>query len=202
MIVATMVMLFFAIVYSVKGGWHWRIPGLKRLDHGIAGWVIDGTQLSCILVAILVGFILSPFVGAFFGLMLWIGQNASMGEEGGAIGNYKEQYGPYLALKPEPVFWRLRGRTLLSTREGVIYGWKKGLQRGVWLGFPLTVFTGLTDFVLWGLAWPFLMYAGNSLNVVLNSGKKNYKRGWHLAEPMIGAVCIGIPAAKYLTPYF
>lgn len=191
--------LAFSALYSIKGGWHWNIPGLKALDHGVVGFILDGTRLSSILAAIYIGHHADMQTGLLFGLAWFIGVCMSMGEEAGAIGRWGSAWGPYLKWMPETTFYRVPkplkpvlGRDVFPIQEGQLYGWKKGLQRGVFLGALLTLATGYTPFILAGASFPVAYFLGSSLTYLITKRPKS----WTCAEPIYGAI-IGMAGAFY-----
>lgn len=170
-----MASVVFAVLYMIKGGWHWRIPYLKTLDHGVMGFFLDGTRLASILAALFIGAYQGPWIGAAFGLAWFVGTIPSMGEEAGAIGRLGHQWGPYI----EKGF-------------GSAYGWKKGLQRGVFMGAMLTLITGFAPFILAGALFPVLHFIGQELHYRIHK-----QDGWAYAEPLIG-FAMGVAVQLYL----
>lgn len=169
--------IIFTLLYSIKGGWHWRIPKLKSLDHGVMGFFLDGTRLSSILALIYIAVMADdPIKGLLFGLAWFVGIMMSMGEEAGAVGRYGHAWGPYI-----------------DKGFGREYGVKKALQRGVFLGALLTLATGFTPFIVAGATFPIVYFAGSTLTYLIEKRPQS----WPYAEPIYGAM-IGIAAYLWL----
>ena len=188
--------LYFAAMYAIKGGWLGMIPGVKdlRAKAWIYDRLLDGKVASTIGVFLFFAVALQLQLGKLvpFGLpwhelyivtpgllaAAWlIGVAPSMGEEAGAIGRIGRAWGEYVQY---PEFGRA-------------YGVKKALQRGVWLGAPFTVLTGLPHFILLGLLFPVIHFAGQQIYYMIHKAD-----GWKYAEPLVGGVCIGIGVGIYL----
>lgn len=172
-----MSIVFFTLMMTIKGGWHWRIPQIKALDDGVMGFFLDGTRLSTLLVLGYVGSLTDPLIGLFFALAWFVGNLASMGEEAGAIG--PPARGPYI----EKGF-------------GQAYGVKKGLQRGIYLGALLTFATFASDpspwFIVAGATFPLCYFAGQYLYLKIHKTSS-----WAYAEPIYGLV-IGLAVNQWL----
>ena len=185
MIQYIIVPLIFSAIYAVKGGSLGYIPGFKKLKESnpVTDFILDGTRLAALLAGAYMFAHVGMSEGAQFALAWFLGTIVSMGEEAGAIGHYRKHWGPYVEWMPEAVrLFKFRGKEYF-TRRGVIYGWKKGLQRGVWMGAALTLATGYPGFILAGLTFPFCHFIGQSLWFRLTG-----KDSWVLAEPLIGFV--------------
>lgn len=167
-----MIPLIFAILGCIKGGSHWNIPKLKELDHGVLGFLIDGTRLTTLIVTIWMVWAAGP-VGFLIGLAWFLGIASSMGEEAGASGTYKEWWGPYKNF----------GRS---------YGIKKALQRGIYQGALLTLVTGYTPFIVAGATFPICYFVGQSLYTLIHN-----KNSTAYAEPVFYGV-IGVAFSFYL----
>lgn len=166
----------FALAYALKGGVLELFRNYERVREN-----------SRILAALLNAKFLSIFPVLAAGLIYmdvwwqpvailiaWLVAIApSMGEEHGAVGDFKGALPAYLE----------RG---ISDR-GRSYDIKKALQRGVWMGACFAVATWNPVFILTSLLFIPCIWAGQSLNYLILR-----ERGWTLAEPLIGAVCIGL----------
>lgn len=160
--------LYFAALYSIKGGWLGKIPGWNEFvkSHPALDWALDGTRLS-ILGAFL---ICLPFVSVLQALLFaaaWAYCASSMGEEAGAVGDYKEGWGSYVAL---PAFGRM-------------YGVKKALQWGLAWGALMALVTGCGWFIVAASTFPIVYFTGSSLYRYFKND-----RGWAWAEPLYGAL--------------
>lgn len=183
------------------------IPGVTKLRESseIFDRLLDGKTLSTIGVFAFFAVALHLQIGALvpiglpwysiylvtpgvFALAWLIAVTPSMGEEAGAAGRWGFWWGDYKdAIYPaghedagKPVFDRM-------------YGIKKGLQRGVWLGAPFTLVTGLPIFIYLGLLFPVLHLIGQQIHYVIHKVD-----GWKYAEPLIGGICIGVGVGFYL----
>ncbi|MET3414769.1 hypothetical protein [Methylobacterium sp. 1030] len=173
--------LVFAALMAIKGGWLGRIPGWTAFQNSNMATerIFDGSIISACLAGLYVGMIHDPLAGVAFALAWFTGNAPSMGEEAGAIGTYRRGWGDYV----EAGFPRSMG-------------WKKGLQRGVFLGACLTLPTFLDDpspwFILAGALFPAVYWAGQSLHYAFHKTDS-----WAYAEPIYGAA-LGIAAISYL----
>lgn len=189
--------LFFGLMYWVKGGALGRIPGVLDLrDRSkVFDRLLDGKVASTIGVFLFFFAALYLQLGVLlqYGLSLgdiaktsallagaWLlGVAPSMGEEGAAIGRIGHHSGPYIEQ--------------FGMSKGIRYGWTKGVQRGVFLGAPFTILTDLPHFILLGALFPVLHFVGQQLEYMIRK-----RDGWEFAEPLIGAVIIGIGVGFYL----
>jgi hypothetical protein len=164
-----------ALLYAVKGGQHGTVrryiaarAGLKfdsagepydmSITQAVLWRVLDGKIVSSVGFGILT---LNPVAG-----LCWlIGVAPSIGEEIGAIGGYKGN-------------WR---------DEGQLWGWKRGVIRGVFLGalLALAMPAQSTALIVAGAAFPAAYFAGVSIGQA-RTGKT--RPGWRLAEWIYGAV--------------
>lgn len=192
MIVLTI--LIFAGLYAIKGGALGLVPRWSTLTktNAITRFALDGTRLAAVLAGLFIALQVDKTTGALFALAWFIGTIPSMGEEAGAIGTYRRHWGPYLQWMPQAKsLLKLRGKEWF-VREGVTFGWKKGAQRGVWMGASLALATQDTAFIWAGLAFPLCHFAGQSLYYAIHKDDS-----WAYAEPLIGAV-FGIAAAHWM----
>lgn len=188
--------LFFAAMYAIKGGWLGMIPGVKELREKskIFDRLLDGKVASTIgvFVFFVVAFhlqlgslvphglpwyqlyIVTPLLLAAAWL---IGVAPSMGEEAGAVGRIGRAWGDYI-----------------DAGFGRSYGIKKALQRGVFLGAPFTIVTGDPIFLILGALFPVMHFVGQQIYYMIHRVDS-----WKYAEPLIGAVCIGIGVGSYLS---
>lgn len=188
--------LFFAAAYAIKGGWLGMIPGVKKLRE--RNWffdrLLDGKVASTIAVFFFFVIALWIQLGKFVDLgmpilnillytpaalsLAWlVGVSPSMGEEAGAVGRIGHAWGDYI----EKGF----GRS---------YGVKKALQRGVFLGAPFAIITGDPIFLILGALFPVMHFVGQQIYYMIHRVDS-----WKYAEPLIGAVCIGIGVGSYLS---
>ncbi len=161
--------IIFSILMAIKGGSHWRyVPSGWSGKNKVADWFLDGTQLSSFIAGIWAGVFIDPLTGFLFGIAWWVGNMASLGEEVGAIGRLGKSWGPYLD-------W--------LGKDGVEYGWKKGLQRGIYLGAMLALATGNTALIVAGAALPPVYWVGQTLHWKIKNTDS-----WAWAEPIYGAL--------------
>ncbi|MEE7442663.1 hypothetical protein [Methylobacterium oryzae] len=175
-----MTVLFFALMGMIKGGWHWRIKPLKALDHGVAGFFLDGSRLSTLFVLIWASLSVDTWTGLWFSIAWFLGNISSMGEEAGAIGRAGRIWGPYV-------------EKLGRDRE---FGLKMGMMRGVYLGALLTLATFTSTpspwFIVAGASFPLAYFAGSTLH-----WKIHKTDSWAYAEPIYYGI-IGIAAYYWL----
>lgn len=171
------IILFFAIAYAVKGG---SMNVLKNWDRlrdksKILDTVLDGKILSTLMVFVFSAIYFEPHGWLPFLVPLaWLAAVApSMGEEHGAVGDYKGALPVYLERA--------------ITKRGRLYDAKKALQRGVWMGACMTLATGSTLFILTSLLFIPAIWVGQSINLLVLR-----QHGWTLAEPIIGASVFGL----------
>lgn len=180
--------LYFGAMYAIKGGWLGMIPGVEDLrdKSKILDRLLDGKVISTIGVFAFFAVMLGIYGGrgllwdlliapALFSAAWLIAVAPSMGEEAGACGRIGHAWGDYI----EKGF----GRS---------YGIKKALQRGVWIGAPFTVLTGLPHFILLGLLFPVIHFAMQEIHYRVHKTDS-----WKYAEPVVGAVCVGVGMAIY-----
>ena len=163
----------FALLYAVKGGWLGKWPPFKKFRESriIFDKLLDGKVLT--------------FVGAFlfglyfFGLDQWyqalllagawlLGVAPSMGEEAGAVGDYKGGWGDYVEH---------------SESFGREYGIKKAIQRGVFTTAPMVLVTGNVPLLVAGASMPIVYFVGNCFSRYVMKEK-----GWAYSEVLYGAV--------------
>ena len=186
--------LFFAAMYAIKGGWLGVLFDVDKASekHWFLDFALEGAYLSGFLVSVFMLFAFAAQVGwsdtgdavyefravgvcLLIGLAWFVGVRPSMGEEAGAVGDYKEAWGEYI-----------------DHGFGRAYGVKKCLQRGIYMGALLTLVTGFTGFIIAGASMPLVYFIGNCLGRWINS-----ERGWSYAEPLFGAV-FGCAFSSYL----
>lgn len=184
-----------AALYAIKGGWHgkWRIylEHKAGIEHNADGSVfgdmsipqyfvhslLDGKVLSTVLYGLLIWALPVAENPALCALFWLLAVAPSMGEEVSAVGGYKGGWGPYI----EKEFGRM-------------YGVKKCLQRGVFMGAVLGLPFWDMGFVLAGALMPVIAFIGISIEQ-RRTGIVN--ASWHLHEPMIGFV-LGLALAHAL----
>lgn len=198
MITSAIIILFFGFAYALKGGSGANIfPwwGRLRESNVILERLLDGKVISTLGVFLFSLFILTPvmvtissgefgvpeydldFMASLLIAAAWLLSVApSMGEEHGAIGDHKEAWGQYVT----------------NEDFGRLYGVKKGIQRGVWMGAFMALATGYLPFVCFSLLFVPCVCVGQILNRIILK-----QRGWTLAEPIIGAVVFGAPTALW-----
>lgn len=186
----------FAILFAIKGGsgnifTNWNHV---RQKNKLLNFLLDGKVLSTILVWIVITAWTADAILAVKIALAWlIAVAPSMGEEHGAIGRIGHAWGPYVQWMPTLERKELFG-CLFTYREGRMYGFKKALQRAVWIGAALTVATGYTPFILFALCcYVPAVFIGQQFNWMIFKSD-----GWTLAEPLIGLLVIGIPMALYI----
>lgn len=181
--------LYFGAMYAIKGGWLGMIPGVHKLRDSskILDRLLDGKVVSTIGVYAFVAVMLyylgdMPrwweyiFAPTLFSLCWLLGVSPSMGEEAGACGRIGRAWGPYIE--------RGFGRS---------YGIKKALQRGVWLGAPFTLLTGLPHFLVLGALFPAIHFVMQQIHYMIHKTDS-----WKYAEPVVGTICIGVGVSVYV----
>lgn len=171
--------IVFALAYSIKGGWLGLIPGWNAFvrSHPITDLFLDGTRLSWLLVLVLSLFLL-PWQTALLFTLAWAYSSSSLGEEIGAVGDYKKCWGPYI-----------------DKGFGQAYGVKKALQWGLAWGGLMALATGYIWFIPAAATFPIVYFIGSSLyRLIHNEGS------WSYAEPLYGAV-IGLAYMGYVYGY-
>lgn len=170
------------ILYAIKGGsLVYFVKGWDKIreESSILNFTLSSKVLSTV-GAIIIGAIGTGNVtqGVLIGLAWLVAVAPSMGEEHGAIGDYKGALPAYMERS--------------ITVRGRKYDVKKGIQRGVWMGAAFTLVTGYTGFIVASLLFVPCVWVGQSLNrIILKTS------GWALAEPLIGVIVIGMPLAIY-----
>lgn len=138
-----------------------RIKG-GGLGKGNQGKIIAAFGFAALCLCLKFSFLAAVLAG----LGWWLGNKASLGEIEGAIGGFKGN-------------WR---------EEGKSWGWKQGLQRGVFTGACLAVFTWNPAFILAGALFPLCAWIGISFEQ-LRAGKVQVS--WYLFEILWGG-CLGV----------
>lgn len=160
-------LLFLDKAWTDNSYWRVVINAAHVVKEGVLKWFFDGSIISVSLIAGTMLFSLpineAMLFTAAYALIL-----VSMGEEAGAVGDYKEGWGDYVEL-PDNF-----GRT---------YGIKKAIQYGAFAGGAMALVTA--SWCLWiaGALMPLVYFAGNSLYRYVKGG-----RGWEYSEPLWGAV--------------
>lgn len=185
-------LVFFAIVYSIKGGVLERFKNYDRVAERskILAFLLGGKFLSTLMV-LLFGLMMFPFWWQAVALAIaWlIAVAPSMGEEHGAIGYFTTRFWRLYDNKKDAFigcFIELDGYN--KTHRGRIYDIKKGFQRGVWMGAFMAVAMTSLVFIPLSLLFVPLVFIGQTLNRLILK-----RDGWTLAEPLIGAVLFGVP---------
>lgn len=166
----------FALAYALKGGVLEKFKNYERARENskILSALLNAKFLS-ISPVLAAGLIyMSEWYDPILIITAWFAAIApSMGEEHGAVGDKDGALPTYLK----------RG---ISDR-GRGYDVKKAIQRGVWMGACFAVATWNPIFILTSLLFVPLIWIGQTLNYLILR-----ERGWTLAEPLIGSVCIGL----------
>ena len=182
--------LLFSSLFMIKGGWLGRIPlwakiqtSLKNKDvsmvevarNNTIDWLMDGTNLSALLLWVAASAAVPNFTTAsLFAFTWWLFVMSSMGEESGAVGNYKGGWGPYVEH---------------FDRQ---YGIKKALIHGIAGGALMAAATGFWPFMFAGATFPVVYFAGNSLYLLI------HKSGSTAYSEIIYGVPFGVAAGLYL----
>ncbi len=187
--------ILFALAYAIKGGQgKYIFPNWEREN-----------PLSNKLTSTLIVFITVAFVTVFLQVNIGVGQLAwhsvglfalgwllsiapSLGEEYGAIMARPDKYGEWM---PQIKSIRIFGRKFQWV-EGHMYGLKKAVQRGVWIGACMTAVTGYVPFIYFSLAFVPLA------DLCLNYTPKKIFDPWGWSEIAIGAICYGVPFSMML----
>jgi hypothetical protein len=173
-----LIIVFFSMMYAVKGGSGniFKNWDSIRARNEVLDRLLDGKVLSTLLIwSVVTALTANGWEGAKWAAAWLLAVTPSMGEEHGAIGRLKKSWGPYI-----------------NKGFGRSYGIKKGLQRGVWMGACMAVATGFTPFLWASLLFVPTVFIGQEINWHLYQ-----TNGWRAAEPLIGAVVFGVPAALY-----
>lgn len=157
--------IVFAVAVSLKGGWHKRFFTTK----------IDGTHLSFILIALYAWYML-PLGTAVMFTLGWMLISASMGEEAGAVGDYKAWWGDYEEAIYPPGHSEAGQRVFDRS-----YGIKKGIQYGLQTGSVMALSLGNWSMAIAGALFPVAYYLGSSLYYYLHR-----HHAWTYAEPVWG----------------
>lgn len=192
--------LLFSSLFMIKGGWLKRIPWWKDFDrrmdllgkndietlrNHIVSWVIDGNNLSALILWVAASAAHPDFLTASaFAFGWWIFVISSMGEEAGAVGDYKYAVGPYITfLNPDE---KSNRKTL-----GRKYGIKKSVILGVAGGSLMAAPIDHWWFMAAGATFPVVYFVGSSIYRFIHKAGS-----WAYAEPLYG-VPFGIAAAHY-----
>lgn len=150
-----------------------------REKSRILDCLTDGKVLSTVGVLILVTCLSGNMTTAILFALAWIvAVSPSMGEEHGAIGDYKGALPAYLDRS--------------MTDRGRAYDIKKGIRRGVFIGAAFALVTGCAGFIAASLLFVPAVWIGQTVNRLVTR-----QPGWTLAEPLIGAIVVGMPMAAY-----
>lgn len=172
----------FSVLYALKGGsgktvfHNWN---RVRAKNKILNFILDGKKLGFILAWLFIAAMTGDIVLAFAVAAAWLLSVApSMGEEHGAIGRWKHSWGDYIDY---------------SDSFGRLYGVKKGIQRGVFIGACMALATGYVPFICFSLLFVPCVYVGQEVYYRITK-----RDSWVWSEPLIGAVVYGIPVALWL----
>lgn len=179
MITISLTILVCACAYAIKGGsgnilknWNYVRDKNKIYDR-----LLDGKVLSTIVMFVVagVGTGWDMYMTCAIALAWLVSVAPSIGEENGSIGDHNGAWGTYIE----------RG----FPRD---YGIKKGVQRGLVFGAAFAAVTSDINFIWFSLAFVPATFIGQCLNYLVLK-----KRGWTLAEPIIGAIVVGVPLGIY-----
>lgn len=173
MLIVILTALVCGLAYAIKGGsmnlvfknWNAIRNSNKVLDA-----VLDGKVLSTVIILLYSLCFVEPLEASILAGAWLLSVAMSMGEEQAAVGDYSGGSGPYL----DKGF----GRT---------FGVKKAIQRGLVYGVAFTLATQAIIFLPLCLLYVPCVWIGQSLNLLILKHK-----GWEIAEPIIGAIVIGI----------
>lgn len=180
-----------ALAYAIKGGSGAEVfTNWNRVREKNSVWdrLLDGKTLSTIVMFLLALCYVPLGVAALIALGWLAAVAPSMGEEHGAVGDYKGGWGPYLTA--------LRGDGSGKVQFGRTYGVKKAVQRGLLMGSVMTLVTSYLPFLVASVAFVPCVWAGQCLNQIILK-----KQGWTLSEPLIGAVLFGIPMGMFFAAH-
>lgn len=171
--------LVFAVLYAIKGGSGNLIPNWEkvRATNAVTERLMDGKVLSTVLLALIMFIPDVTIIEHVLVTIMWLVSVApSMGEEHGAVGRWKHAWGQYI-----------------DYGFGRMYGVKKAIQRGVFIGACMALATGFTPYICFSLLFVPAIFIGQELSYRILK-----KDGWTIAEPIIGALVYGIPTALWL----
>lgn len=182
--------IVFALAMMIKGGWLGRIPGwdaftkkkrshwgLQNVVEAVKAWLLDGTQLSAVLIFLFMAAAQPDLsLAAIFSFCWWVIVLRSIGEEAGAVGDYKGGWGIFINTK----------------QFGRMLGIEAALGHGVMGGFLLALATGWEGFIISLGSFPLCYFIGNSLHQYFHK-----TTGWAYSEIIYGAV-IGFSVFLYL----
>lgn len=152
------------------GGQYLKLLGAVVLYPFVAfaKWFVDGSIISWFII-LGVTLLQLPVEDALVFTLAYALIFQSMGEEAGAVGDYKGGWGDYVEF---------------PDNFGRSYGIKKAFQYGAVLGGALGLVMASWTLFIAGAAMPLVYFAGSSLRLWL---KGEQKRGWAYSEPMWGA---------------
>lgn len=192
MIASIFIAILFTIAYPLKGGQGGAIfTNWKRVRarHVIYDRLLDGKVISTLIVFLglsgltflthaNIGNMPNQWMSVVWITALWLLAVApSMGEEQAAIYNSLTN-NPYQRYPDD---------------FGRMYGIKKGVQRGVWMGACMTMATGCIWFIPASLAYVPIIW------VTHNYGPNNKLDNWGWGEVFIGAICFGVPMVIHVS---
>lgn len=168
--------LISVLAYSIKGGWLDHLPQWAAFEYKS---YFKRTLPAFLIFSLVVFYV--PFLQAALFTLAWCYCYSSMGEEAGAVGDYKGGWGDYLeARKPDGTLY-----------FGRSYGIKKALQWGLAWGALLALISGSGLFILAGATFPICYFIGSSIAQLRGS------KGWAYAEPIYG-IPIGLAMGVWL----
>lgn len=173
---------FFSFMVALKGGLighvfkqfgkeeKWKAFKEQNI---VTNFVLDGSFLSAVASGFFIGAHTGWLVGLLFAIAWFTGWAMSIGEEVGAIGRLKLNWGPY-------VKW-------LGASEAREFGWKKGLHRGTFLGACLSLamysIAHNEIIILVAALFPATYFLGNEIYYRIHKSDS-----WFYAEFIFGAI--------------
>lgn len=132
-----------------------------------------GKAVSSVIAGAFMAYEFDYLTGVLFAGAWFAGWTMSIGEEVGAVGRFKKQWGEYID-------W-------LGPVKGKLFGWKKGLQRGAFLGACLSLAMYSIPYgeiiIIACALFPAIYFLGNELYYKINKTDS-----WLYAEIIYGAV--------------
>jgi hypothetical protein len=211
MISSIIIMIVCAVLYSIKGGQHYKLrryvehkAGIEHYANGqpiemsipqyIVHRIMDGKSLSALLFGVLALIVTSEYKG---------GMEYSFHE--GAWWFYFAAVAAWL-LAVSPKMGRVVGMIggykgnwdeneqpyTHESEDKMIEGWKSGFMRGVWIGAMMAILFWNPIMIITGALYPVTAWLGVSFEQ-WRTGLAAAPWQWH--EPLCGAFCIGLGIA-------
>lgn len=153
--------IFCVLAYTIKGGLLNYVLSDSQHEHSLSYL----KHLLPAFLILLLTIMIVPLGQAIIFTAAWCYCFASMGEEAGAVGDYKTAWGDYI----EKGF----GRS---------YGIKKAIQWGLAWGALMALASGFIWFIPAGAMFPICYFVGSSISAYRGD------KGWFYAEPIYSAV--------------